>query len=179
MLRTHSLRGHGLFSSYAQPVPVVRVALEEPSVEGPNQDTGLSGGVLAGIVVGSVLGGVILIVLIGLLIRCLCQRRKISSNQEKPGTTSETKTASSSVWSCFRKRYVTSKGKRVPPPIFGSDKQDPDDISDTSFVLPELGGPNPHNKFDGMEWVDIRGLNDDTLQDISTDLRKYNTGQRR
>lgn len=68
----------------------------------------------------------------------------------------------------------------MPVPIFGSDKLDPDEyISDTSFVLPELGGPNPHNKFDGMEWVDIKGLDDDHLQDISTDLRKYQQGQRR
>lgn len=93
---------------------------------------------------------------------------------------SGTKAPSSSVWSCFgKRRFTSSRGRRVPPPIFGSDKQDPDDISDTSFVLPELGGPNPHNKFDGMEWVDIKGLDDDHLQDISTDLWKYSQGQQR
>jgi hypothetical protein len=136
---------------------------------------------LAGVVVGSVLGGALFIVLVGLLIRCLCQRRKISADQAKVETTnSGTKAPSSSVWSCFgKRRFTSSRGRRVPPPIFGSDKQDPDDISDTSFVLPELGGPNPHNKFDGMEWVDIKGLDDDHLQDISTDLWKYSQGQRR
>lgn len=72
----------------------------------------------------------------------------------------------------FRMRNAPPNGYAVPPPISGVDKQDRDDISDTSFVLPELGGPNPHNKFDGMEWVDIKGLDDETLQDISTDLRK-------
>jgi len=89
-----------------------------------------------------------------------------------------TKTPRSSVWNCFRKRDLAPRGsKRVPPPIFGSDKLDPDDISDTSFVLPELGGPNPHNKFDGMEWVDIKGMDDDVLVEISTDLRKYKQRQ--
>lgn len=88
MLRTHSLRGHGAYSSNAQTVPVMRVTLAEPSVDqqAAKDTTGLSGGVLAGIVVGSVLGGVLLIVLIGLLIRCLCQRRKVSTDQAKVGT---------------------------------------------------------------------------------------------
>lgn len=48
-----------------------------------------------------------------------------------------------------------------------------EDSSDSEFVLPALGGPDPHNKFDGMEWVDIKGMDDDKLQDISTDLRLY------
>lgn len=91
---------------------------------------------------------------------------------------SETKTPKSSIWNGFRKRELASRGsKSVPPPIFGSDKLEPDDISDTSFVLPELGGPNPHNKFDGMEWVDIKGMDDDVLVEISTDLRKYQQRQ--
>jgi len=89
---------------------------------------------------------------------------------------------SGSFWSFFPKRdpklasQVVSS-KRVPVPIFHSDKLD-DEFSDTSFVLPELGGPNPHNKFDGMEWVDIKGMDDDVLVEISTDLRKYQQHQR-
>lgn len=68
---------------------MVRVALAGPSVDGNASApgaTGLSGGVTAGIVVGSVVGGVVLVVLMGLLIRCLCHRRKVSSEQTKPGT---------------------------------------------------------------------------------------------
>lgn len=89
----------------------------------------------------------------------------------------ETKTRSSG-WKWLRKNQPAAATRRgaaaAPvPPLFGSDKMDPDEISDTSFVLPELGGPNPHNKFDGMEWVDIKGMDDDVLVEISTDLRKY------
>lgn len=151
----------------------------------PSSKSGLSSGVKTGIVVGSVAGGLLFVVIVGVLIWCLCRRRKVSSNQEKPGSNSvpNPKPArSGSVWSFFPKRdpklasQVVSS-KRVPVPIFHSDKLD-DDFSDTSFVLPELGGPNPHNKFDGMEWVDIKGMDDDVLVEISTDLRKYQQHQR-
>lgn len=86
-----ALRGHGVnrVSSNGQlSVPVVRAAVADSNIGHP--DTGLSGRKVAGIVVGSVVGVVILVVILGLLIRCLCQRRKISSNQEKPGSTSGT-----------------------------------------------------------------------------------------
>lgn len=63
---------------------------------------------------------------------------------------SESKTKKSSRWSFFRKSKIPSRGKAVPPAKLGTDKPDPDDNLDTSFVLPELGGPNPHNKFDGI-----------------------------
>ena len=45
--------------------------------------------------------------------------------------------------------------------------------SDSDFVLPELGGKDSHIKFDGMAWVDIKGLDDQSMQDISTDLRVF------
>jgi hypothetical protein len=151
----------------------------------PNSNSGLSRGKVIGIIVGSAAGGLLFVVILGLLIRCICQRRKVSSNQEKPGSNSVSNPKpprSGSVWSFFPKRdpklatQVVSS-KRVSVPIFHSDKLD-DDFSDTSFVLPELGGPNPHNKFDGMEWVDIKGMDDDVLVEISTDLRKYQQHQR-
>jgi len=151
----------------------------------PNSKPELSTGQVIGIAAGSVAGGLLFLVILGLLIWCLCQRRKVSSNQENPGSNSvpyPKPPRSGSVWSFFPKRdpklasQVVSS-KRVPVPIFHSDKLD-DEFSDTSFVLPELGGPNPHNKFDGMEWVDIKGMDDDVLVEISTDLRKYQQHQR-
>lgn len=45
--------------------------------------------------------------------------------------------------------------------------------SDSDFVLPELGGKDSHIKFDGMAWVDIKGLDDEAMHDISTDLRVF------
>ncbi|XP_024362118.1 uncharacterized protein [Physcomitrium patens] len=169
------LRGHDLALLVKvpsnPPLPVVRVALAQDNGTIDADNRGLSGRAVAGIAVGSALGG-ILVASIVMLSCCLRGIKKNSFNRENPSSTSETKTPIISGLNLFRMRNAPPNGYAVPPPISGVDKQDRDDISDTSFVLPELGGPNPHNKFDGMEWVDIKGLDDETLQDISTDLRK-------
>lgn len=71
-----------------------------------------------------------------------------------------------------RERASSQPPKELPV-TSDAEHHQAEDSSDSEFVLPALGGPDPHNKFDGMEWVDIKGMDDDKLQDISTDLRLY------
>jgi len=66
--------------------------ISNPDSSPSSSKSGLSGGARIGIIVGSVAGGLFFVVILGLLIRYLCQRRKVSSNQEKPGSNSGTDT---------------------------------------------------------------------------------------